>query len=101
MLISRHHSIAASLLFSLAVAAFVPPVALAEGSNSVFINGKSARRVGDRDASGKVMIQASPSVFINGKPAAIRSKKGCVNSGSSNVFINGKPAARNGDGCSK
>jgi uncharacterized Zn-binding protein involved in type VI secretion len=37
-----------------------------EGSTTVFVNGKSATRIGDGVACGSVIAQGSPSVFIGG-----------------------------------
>lgn len=39
---------------------------LAEGSSSVFVNGKQAGRIGDPVACGSAIAQGSPNVFIGG-----------------------------------
>ena len=59
---------------------------MAQGSPNVFINGKSACRVGD-------------STEAHLRPAGRRCvvHTATVSRGSSSVFINGKPAARQGD----
>lgn len=76
-----------------------PGGADATGSESVFINGKPAQRLGDQPAGALPgqpgAVETSPNVFINGKPAVVCANG--VKSGSPNVFINGKPAARAGD----
>jgi len=72
---------------------------VATGSATTIVEGKSAQRMGDRNAPGAIVTQTSPDVFIDGRPAAIAG--GCGNGvsvGSSSVFINGKPAAIAGGG---
>ncbi|MFT8947585.1 MAG: PAAR domain-containing protein [Acetobacter aceti] len=69
---------------------------IASGSPNVFINGRSAARVGDiATCNGPLdkISEGSASVFINGKPAARMGDRtehgGVVIIGSSNVFIGG------------
>ena len=79
-----------------------PPVPLASGSPNVFINGKSAGRVGDfyhahgcidHPGHSGVIAAGSASVFINGRPAGrigdAVSCGGSVAEGSGNVFAGG------------
>lgn len=79
-----------------------PPVKLAEGSPNVFINGRSAGRVGDKyephscedHGSHQDRISSgSATVYINGKRAGrVRDKVeigGSVRDGSPNVYIGG------------
>ncbi len=62
------------------------PVALASGSQNVFINGKAAGRVGDAYAAHS----------CKDHPSHI----GTISSGSGSVFINGQAAGRVGDSVS-
>lgn len=62
-----------------------PPVAIAEGSPTVKINGKPAVRKGDSGVMHTKPKGTIHSVVVSG--------------GSSKVFINGRPAARSGDPC--
>ena len=69
---------------------------IVSGSPNVFINGRSAARVGDiATCNGPLdkISEGSASVFINGKPAARMGDRtehgGVVIIGSSNVFIGG------------
>lgn len=62
-----------------------PPVAIAEGSSTVMINGKPAVRLGDSGVMHDKSKGTNHPVVVSG--------------GSSKVFINGKPAARLGDPC--
>lgn len=79
-----------------------PSVPLVEGSPDVFINGRSAGRLGDHYTSHgcvthsghqDVIAAGSSSVFINGRPAArvgdAVSIGGAVQDGSGDVFIGG------------
>ena len=56
------------------------------GSGSVYINGRSAARVGD---------SSTPHKIPSGDECSIHTAS--ISRGSSSVFINGKPAARQGD----
>lgn len=64
------------------------------GSDSTFINGKSALRSGDVTGAEAGAGDASPNVMINGKPAAAGGKcpGGQPPTPSPNVMIDGKPA---------
>jgi len=78
------------------------PVPLTGGSPNVFINGRSAGRVGDKysphgciahPSHADSISAGSSTVFINGQPAArvgdAVSLAGAVRDGSANVFIGG------------
>ena len=77
------------------------PDVLAEGSTTIFANGKPVGRVGDRGVCASVAIIGSETVFFNGKPALrvgdqVRCQNGSigyVRDGESSVSIEGRPLA--------
>ena len=77
------------------------PDVLAEGSSTVFADGKPVGRVGDRGVCASVAIIGSETVFFNGKPALrvgdqVRCQNGSigyVRDGESSVSIEGRPLA--------